>query len=507
MVLITVLNLGLFAFLVPRLFFGSSPPGAKTRSGAQEGQSAWMRNFLFPAGYWTVVDNELEIRADHAFRATDGTLTESGMAFLDDVVSQVLSAVDPVTVALYSDAPGPNVSENSTASLNRSGGTVAAAGYMVAQGIPDERIRLRSRPQDGTVPPEALVMRLLLEYPEGPARVTDVTESALDLPPAPERIVVVTQVVDRVVEVPVEVEKIVEVEVPVEVVREVEKIVEKPVEVERVVEKIVEKPVEVERVVEKPVEVIVEKVVEPAYDEAFLMSTLTRLIAGEDVEAGGGLRPSLALAALCLVNPDCALQENELAGLSEQDRDMVMAYRQLFVRLGSREDSGWGGEQLSLLAKRLAGVVVEREPVIEEPPPTLNLAKAVLCSSVRGYGDYDPLDGIRIRGAGTRPVFLYTEVEHFQSLPAEEEGRYLVRLTQAWALYDADQPDGEPVWVEPPAAATDWSRNIRRDFYLVQLLTIPDSVPPGSYQLRITVTDQAVGRTASATLPVRLGKP
>ncbi|MCB1070830.1 MAG: hypothetical protein KDL31_10785, partial [Kiritimatiellae bacterium] len=323
MVLITVLNLGLFAFLVPRLFFGSSPPGAKTRSGAQEGQSAWMRNFLFPAGYWTVVDNELEIRADHAFRATDGTLTESGMAFLDDVVSQVLSAVDPVTVALYSDAPGPNVSENSTASLNRSGGTVAAAGYMVAQGIPDERIRLRSRPQDGTVPPEALVMRLLLEYPEGPARVTDVTESALDLPPAPERIVVVTQVVDRVVEVPVEVEKIVEVEVPVEVVREVEKIVEKPVEVERVVE--------------KPVEVIVEKVVEPAYDEAFLMSTLTRLIAGEDVEAGGGLRPSLALAALCLVNPDCALQENELAGLSEQDRDMVMAYRQLFVRLGSRE--------------------------------------------------------------------------------------------------------------------------------------------------------------------------
>lgn len=383
MVLITVFNLGLFAFLVPRLFFGSHPPGAEAK-------------------------------------------THSG-------------------------------------------------------------------PQDGTSAPEDLVMRLSFENPEDPVIVAGATESAVDLSPTPERIVVVTQVVDRVVEVPVEIEKIVEVEVPVEVVREVEKIVEKPVEVERVVE--------------KPVEVIVEKVVEPVYDEAFLMSTLTRLIAGEDVEAGGGLRPSLALAALCLVNPDCALQENELAGLSDQDRDMVMAYRQLFVRLGSREDSGWGREQLSLLSKRLAGVVVEREPVVEEPPPALTLAKAVLCSSVRGYGDYDPLDGIRIRGAGTRPVFLYTEIDHFQSRPAEEEDRYLVRLTQAWSLYDADQPDGEPVWVEPAAEATDWSRNIRRDFYLVQLLTIPDSVPSGSYQLRVTVTDLASDHTASATLPVRLGKP
>ncbi len=292
------------------------------------------------------------------------------------------------------------------------------------------------------------------------------------------------EVVERIVEKPVE--KIVE--KPVEVI--VEKIVEKPVE------KIVEKPVE--KIVEKPVEKIVEKIVEKPMTTDAMLKRLDELMSAEISGRRSGLKPFLAKASLCLVDSDCRLTSEDLATLSPEDRAVVEEYQALFESLGRQ----LGG------ADRKA----ERDALIASSQvltASLNAQRKVMISQlalspkVSGFGVYDVFGKNEFRLDEQPRILVYTELDHFKSVQ-EGDGQYVVKLVQELSLYKAGGRDRNPVWTEQPVQVLDAVRNPRRDFFLVQVLRLPEQLDAGDYELQVKVSDLADGGSSVARVPLRI---
>ena len=142
------------------------------------------------------------------------------------------------------------------------------------------------------------------------------------------------------------------------------------------------------------------------------------------------------------------------------------------------------------------------EPILEAADALrrevgLRLPIAELCSEVRLWGDYDPVDATFQAGERHR-VVLYVEAEGFKS-EQQPDGRWLTRLSLSAVLYD---DEGRPVMSLPPRPAEDRSRRPRRDFFLSGLLAMPAHAVPGRHVLKVTVRDELAGRVAQQSVPV-----
>jgi hypothetical protein len=132
---------------------------------------------------------------------------------------------------------------------------------------------------------------------------------------------------------------------------------------------------------------------------------------------------------------------------------------------------------------------------------TLHLKNVTLCTRVNGYGVYEPFNTSTFLAGVEHPAIIYAELENFAP-EIGSDGQYTVRLTQQIVLYN--QSDGLAIWRIRPTEIVDRSRNRRRDFFVVQLITLPARVGVGKYNLKITLTDQ-VGQTVDeAEMPIQV---
>jgi hypothetical protein len=345
--------------------------------------------------------------------------------------------------------------------------------------------------------------------------VTSVVEVVVEKPVE----VIVEKVVDRPVEVIKEVERIVEVPVevivervverpvevvreitkPVEVIKEVERIVEVPVEI--IVEKLVDRPVEVikevEKIVEVPVEVIKEVV--KTVEEPLTPAQLTDRMASplrEKADAGtAGLRPFVSLAALGLVAPT-AVEAPAMKALAEGDQALVGEVQAYFTALG-----GLGGGMEADRARLLDATTALSDGV--DSLRELSIRQVVLSQAVNGFGSFTPFDRNEFRRGEIPRILVYSELDH-TTAQRQADGQFVVSLTQELALYKAGKSDDKPLWSEQPVQIVDLCRNVRRDFFLVQLLQLPADLDRGEYELRVTVTDAASGSTATSLVPLKI---
>ncbi|MCO5062162.1 MAG: hypothetical protein M9963_09260 [Kiritimatiellae bacterium] len=292
------------------------------------------------------------------------------------------------------------------------------------------------------------------------------------------------EVVERIVEKPVE--------------KIVEKIVEKPVEVivEKPVEKIVEKPVE--KIVEKPVIKVVEKVVEKPISNEEMLKRLDQLMSADISGRRSGLKPFLAKASLCLIDSDCRLTDQDLSTLSAEDRAVVEEYQALFETLGRQlGGADHKAEREALIASSqvlTASLNAQRKVVVSQ---------LALSPKVSGFGAYDIFPKNEFRLDEMPRILVYTELDHFKSVQ-EADGQYAVKLVQELSLYKAGGRDRNPVWTEQPVQVVDSVRNPRRDFFLVQVLRLPEKLDAGDYELQVKVSDLADGGSSVARVPVRI---
>ena len=207
------------------------------------------------------------------------------------------------------------------------------------------------------------------------------------------------------------------------------------------------------------------------------------------------LRPWLNRAALSVFDPTKELTASDLSSLTEDQRRTVLAYQRTFTQIAhSSGQSADDDRQLLIdaaheLADQLAG---------EQP---LSIRNLKLCNRVKGYGVYDEFASSTFLVGRSHPAIVYAELDHFRT-QATDDGKHRVKLTQDIVLYN--ESDGLPVWRQDPAVITDESHNIRRDFFVVQIIRLSDRLSVGKYMLKVTLTDE-IGKTVDeATLPIQI---
>lgn len=207
------------------------------------------------------------------------------------------------------------------------------------------------------------------------------------------------------------------------------------------------------------------------------------------------LRPWLNRAALSVFDPSLELTDKDLSALADDQRRTILAYQRTFTQIARTTGRSADDDRQLLLdaARELSDQLASEQP--------LRIGVLKLCKRVKGFGVYDAFEGSTFLAGRSHPVIVYAELDHFHT-KATDEGKHVVQLTQEIVLYN--QADGLPVWRQEPAVITDESHNVRRDFFVVQIIRLSDRLTVGKYLLKVTITDE-VGKTVDeSTLPLQI---
>jgi hypothetical protein len=180
-----------------------------------------------------------------------------------------------------------------------------------------------------------------------------------------------------------------------------------------------------------------------------------------------------------------------LSSLPTEDREVVAALLDGLVnfRNGVRQDAN---QPLSQKVRPLLEMASRVRAQGDLAIPTI-----ALCSSVKTFGVYDPIEP-KFTVGGEHAVILYCEVENFTTTP-DTSHMYHTRLSQEVVLYTEQ---GQQVWSDKTATVDDASRRQRQDFFLAWLIHLPPSLGIGQYILKVTVTDQQSNRVTETTMPI-----
>lgn len=131
----------------------------------------------------------------------------------------------------------------------------------------------------------------------------------------------------------------------------------------------------------------------------------------------------------------------------------------------------------------------------------LTLDRLELCRKVSGFGIYEPFSALTFPAGREQKVIVYVELSGFE--PTVMNDGYLeTRLGKSIELFN--EADGTSVWKRPEALVVDRSRNHRRDFFVVQMVTLPASLGLGRYRMKVRVRDERTGDIAERTLSLQM---
>lgn len=179
-----------------------------------------------------------------------------------------------------------------------------------------------------------------------------------------------------------------------------------------------------------------------------------------------------------------------IAGLAQEDREIIAAAVDALVnfRAAVRSDPN-----LMYAARvRPFAELSDRLRLRSE----LAVPVVAMASRVDSFGVYEPMPQVISTRSETVTV-LYTEVANFTSRLTEQR-QWETRLSAELGLFDAG---GRRVWSFRPPLKVDLCRNRRTDFFISYLVRIPPQ-PAGRYVLKVTVTDENVGRVAEGLMPL-----
>jgi len=204
----------------------------------------------------------------------------------------------------------------------------------------------------------------------------------------------------------------------------------------------------------------------------------------------------VALGALDLVTPGLGAPGTTGGSLTSAEDRALAAWRSAMSQASSELTSGSGPETIERLAKGLLDTL--------NTDRSLDVARFVLCTRVDGFGQFEEFASTSFLARRRHQAIVYVEVDRFTAAPAADamgSAGYEVALVQGVSLYHAD---GTLAWRQTDQETIDFSRNQRRDFFVVQRIELPETLTVGSYNLKVTMRDKATGAIAERTLPITI---
>ncbi|WP_148592065.1 hypothetical protein [Aquisphaera giovannonii] len=133
-------------------------------------------------------------------------------------------------------------------------------------------------------------------------------------------------------------------------------------------------------------------------------------------------------------------------------------------------------------------------------PPGFSIAELRLCRKVVGHGRVEAIDPGNLRPG--QPVIVYCELDGLSHDRAG--GEFRSRLSSRMEIVAAGS--GDVAWSRSLGEAEDHAPLPRHDNFVNHRIALPETLPPGEYRIRMTVTDLIAGRTATTEAPVTLAR-
>lgn len=137
-------------------------------------------------------------------------------------------------------------------------------------------------------------------------------------------------------------------------------------------------------------------------------------------------------------------------------------------------------------------------PPVSLAPPSLEITELAFCRKVEGFGAFEPAAPDAMHAG--RSLGLYWEVAGLKS--EQVDGWHRTRVGCILEILPAS--GAEPVWRQALDDAEDRCRRERRDFFINTRLTLPDTLAPGDYFLRLTLRDLQAGASTVRTLAFKV---
>lgn len=201
------------------------------------------------------------------------------------------------------------------------------------------------------------------------------------------------------------------------------------------------------------------------------------------------VRKALDAATLSVLDPAGGFDRTALETLGYEQQDSVERYLQAVAMMYAEVAKGESELDRRAIDARLDELFGHQPVRIR----TVHLARRV-----SGYGVYEPFESQTFLAGREQKAIVYVELDHFR--PSETDNGFEVRLRQEVTLYN--ESDGLAVWRSEPVEIVDESRNRRRDFFLVQLVTLPQRMTVGKFRLKVSITDLHGGSVDETSLPV-----
>lgn len=225
-------------------------------------------------------------------------------------------------------------------------------------------------------------------------------------------------------------------------------------------------------------------------------------VLGELAMAGDGPgSAALALAGLESVRPDALSTLKKQGVLSEAEVASLDAARELFRALSSSGSDGRGG----IADPGEVAAVLDRIRRELDSRAGLRILRAELCTRVTGFGQYETFPANRFIAGRAQPVIVYAEVDRFghrESTGPDGRPRYEIELSQRLELYHV--ADNLNTWNRAAEMDKTVSRNLVRDYYLINQVTLPANLSIGKYHLKVVMRDLITGNMAETIIPIEI---
>ncbi|MFN9850337.1 MAG: hypothetical protein ACK57P_00815, partial [Planctomycetota bacterium] len=122
----------------------------------------------------------------------------------------------------------------------------------------------------------------------------------------------------------------------------------------------------------------------------------------------------------------------------------------------------------------------------------LEVRSVAFCTQVDGYGTFVKFP--KSQFLPDQDILLYCEIDNVAAekvkagFETQLQGSYEIRDVQGRLVADQDLP------MEPEVCM-----NHRRDYFMVYRIYMPSQIPPGNYELRLTVQDKKGGKYGHST--------
>jgi hypothetical protein len=214
------------------------------------------------------------------------------------------------------------------------------------------------------------------------------------------------------------------------------------------------------------------------------------------------------LAALDLIEPGTfnsfyiSESSGAMTNLHPRDVQSLSAWRDLFGNARRSFSQDAENADIASIAQRFADHLTQQH--------ALRVPTVKLCTKVDGFGLYTALpkfdDAYKLLAGRRHRLIVYVEVDRFSHQETMQDGQsgYAVELLQDLSLYHTGDREDTLAWRKPNQAINDWSRNQRRDFFVVQIIELPETLTVGTYRLKIRMTDEGADPPAEDETSIRI---